>query len=843
MASLNSEGKQEWQEATVQTLARLDILNEYGKLGLTFADPPRPNSNGWVQATNDISIGVNVGNDKLRGKFHDFGKGNDKGGSLFDYAVKCGRFSTFVQAKIHYMQLAGVPVPGGDRKVDLDERPVPTLTATPKPAKPKKVHDYTQAAELMFAHAKLHGDHAKLAEPIKVGVFALEKMGVGTWNQDDQSLGIYWGKIACTMWPEFHWIAGKGLIPVTFMRRAWEPGLGKNGKRIIAGGIRGIYAPTGWIDRANRTGFLPVCEGGSDTAAGTTVGLGAIGYPESASVEVKNHLIPMVLAAIRSGRLRADIKIVVTRDRNNSGKLDTGAVSVCQWIADGTGLPVWLRHIPFGEGYFKDVRAWLGHMLDNPHEVADGEADGLGRAFLGHVIGYPDVREPEKDVYLPISEVVSGTSVTTEMRECINLTPVQVPTICIKGLPKDVSLNTDRRHLDVGKSDEPVEHCPQRADSPYYHNDERPGERLRRETLALNPDPEKYTRQWGSNWYALDGTCATPGEPTFAEAYRLHLGLPPLRPAKPHDPLKAKWDTTTLERLLAVRYSLDCGRIGTTTQGHRTEPIAMKRWRRCRCWKCPACRPGERFDWAQHAHNIFRWSYGDFTELFVWRGPQVWFEKNGRKTVNKYDGQYIRVSLGGGLALVVTTVEIKDSVPITDLEAHKQVIAAIAACDPPKSVPNGYQPVRTSKCGPWRKPPHVSSGEWFDMSSSDENQEETERYLLLFGITRMESKRDAVKYSFPVTWDEDTRRYWSDWSNNDKRHAFLWARAQMFPEDWRPGLQVPDPQPLIDALLREYHESVEAKVPLCFGPEYYGDERPERDTTPIEKLRALVKKV
>ncbi len=694
MSSSKSDGNPQWQEATRQALARLDILVEYGNLGLTF-DRARPTGTGWVRSSNDVSLGVNIGSTKLRGRYKDFGKGNEKGGSLFDYAVKCGRFSSFVQAKIYYMQAAGLPVPGG-KHVDVDERPVPSLTHEPKPTKPKKVHDYTQPMKLMFRHAWSNGDLIRLAEALKVGVFALEKMLVGTWDQNDKSFGIHWGTTLCTMWPEFHWTCKK-LIPVAFMRRHWTPVEGTNGKQIIAGGVRGIYVPEGWIGRANRTGFLPVCEGGSDTAAATTCGLGALGYPESASEEVRHHLIPMVRAAIRTGRLRADIKIVVTRDLNKGGKLDPGAVSVSQWISDGLGLPVWLRHIPFGTGYFKDVREWLCHMLDNPHEVADGEADGLGRAFLDHIIGFPNVREPEKDAYRQkTTEVVSSSSVTTETRECLDCTPDHNPLLYTP--PKTETLPT------------PIKDCGPGTESP----------------LAPIKD------------------CGP--------------GLPPAL-AVPEVRLRAtvEWDAAPITAIRASclhRCPRGQHKVGTRRNGG-TSGIGFRV--SCCSWLCVGCGPRLRLEWSTLARRIFRGDVTAFAELFAWRGNQDSFRKSGRKRISEVDGNFIRCATTDGECLVITDTPITGAAPIAPIDADREFIAAVVAYVPP---PTGkHQPIAKSdawgvvRCGSGQ---FVIAGTFHgDDKAVDASYDTLERMGCIPGVTGKDGFR---RCEWPENWSLDDRR-------------------------------------------------------------------------------------
>lgn len=105
-----------WQQAQRDILDRLDIRSTYIELGVDVTGA-EPNGNGWIEARaygrvdNSPSAGVNVGTDHPgRGRYKEF-TGDGLNLSLFDFAVHCGRFVDFSEARKHYAGVAGVKLP------------------------------------------------------------------------------------------------------------------------------------------------------------------------------------------------------------------------------------------------------------------------------------------------------------------------------------------------------------------------------------------------------------------------------------------------------------------------------------------------------------------------------------------------------------------------------------------------------------------------------------------------------------------------------------------------------------------------------------------------------------
>lgn len=106
-----------WQQATRDALEKLDIRAEYSELGIDITGN-EPNGSGWLECRayglEDISpsAGINVGHDHpQRGRYKSF-VGDGENFSLFEFAAQCGRFPTWQDARNHYLEKAGVKIPG-----------------------------------------------------------------------------------------------------------------------------------------------------------------------------------------------------------------------------------------------------------------------------------------------------------------------------------------------------------------------------------------------------------------------------------------------------------------------------------------------------------------------------------------------------------------------------------------------------------------------------------------------------------------------------------------------------------------------------------------------------------
>ncbi|MCE9566590.1 MAG: hypothetical protein K8U57_31595 [Planctomycetes bacterium] len=649
--------KTTWSDVSRQIKARLlsdTYVAHYAAMGLIFHPTPRANPSGYVQCWDAAkrkykSDGIHT----KTGYWKDF-NGNI-GVSFLEYYARYHGVGDWKGAQRHLAQAFGIPIPGGYDWV-ATSRPLPSPTAEPKrkPIK-QKASDYSEFVPKLVAHAIANGAHAWLAENIHVGKFALRKINIGTWDQDDQSYFVRWGADPCTIWPEYHLIEGK-LVPVSFIRRS-KTIPGDDGKRIIAGGVRGMTIANGWIKRANKTGRLLITDGGSDTAAATTMGLAAIGSPQSGSAVVRDHVVPMILAAIRTKKLRADITIFVTQDVNHDGTHDEGTATICQWIADAIGRPCWRRLCPSisenGGDFAKDVRTWLAAKLPNAHEIAEGDADALGIQFLEETIGYPDVSWPRSRVFHPAAPVV--VEVVAEQPK-----PATAPPAAVE---------VDEPAIGPAKFDDLVEK-PKPAATPPLAADVAPPaavEPAAEPIPAVEPPTER--RQYPSSLVLRERD---------ADASPVAVASP-----RVFTPGCDEWSSTTLYRLRGLS-RVPCPREGHKSCSHRRDSavgIGIKTT--CMGWRCHACLPRRRLRWATHVRHIFSGHVTAIGELYVWRGLLADFNRAGRKWIYKQDGRYIRMELPGGKALVVSTVSHKGAKPITAEAADRVMVRLIAGYKPP----------------------------------------------------------------------------------------------------------------------------------------------------------------
>lgn len=114
----------DWQVLTQQILAALDIRAEYESLGVKIPSKNKPTQKGWVSCfaygREDAhpSAGINTGNDKQRGRYSDRAGVNRLNLSLFDFCAHFfpGRFSSWMDARKHFAQKAGIAITSPKRE-------------------------------------------------------------------------------------------------------------------------------------------------------------------------------------------------------------------------------------------------------------------------------------------------------------------------------------------------------------------------------------------------------------------------------------------------------------------------------------------------------------------------------------------------------------------------------------------------------------------------------------------------------------------------------------------------------------------------------------------------------
>ncbi len=156
---------------------------------------------------------------------------------------------------------------------------------------------------------------------------------------------------------------------------------GKDTKKMLSGGHRGLTIPNGWADRS---GPLLLVEGASDTLALAAAGLAVIGRPSNTGgVE---HLAKL----LRSWPSDRDIIVVGENDqkKDSSWRGQEGAQRTAASLQTQLGRPVLVAMPPDSS---KDVRQWL-----------IGQATGgidwsvLGRDLLAHFVTAVEPPKPGK---------------------------------------------------------------------------------------------------------------------------------------------------------------------------------------------------------------------------------------------------------------------------------------------------------------------------------------------------------------------------------------------------------------------------------------------------------------
>lgn len=114
-----------WEAITKEILAALDIAAEFRDLGLDIVGSTA-SEKGWIacrafgRKDSDPSAGINVGANGSRGRYKDHTTGENL--SLFDFAVKAGKFTDWRQARKFYAERANIKVPTGAPKKRPDDK-------------------------------------------------------------------------------------------------------------------------------------------------------------------------------------------------------------------------------------------------------------------------------------------------------------------------------------------------------------------------------------------------------------------------------------------------------------------------------------------------------------------------------------------------------------------------------------------------------------------------------------------------------------------------------------------------------------------------------------------------
>lgn len=349
----------DWQEINRMVLAALDIRAEYAALGVRVAGH-EPNHGGWLSChahgrdDQNPSAGINVGGDSAaRGRYRDFGGSGDSL-SLFDFAVKAGRFADWKAAREHYAQRAGVKLPDARRE---PKHPAESLEFQPWNEQlaglwclRKKGIDL---AALRRAGCRLAKWPKKSASPyycIATPIYGASLLdddpcGWVLWNQSGQPLPLFQGK-------------GRPSKPVKMLTTGGSASgwIGQSGLASI------MDAETVWLTEGP-SDLLAIDSIMPDEMRGTHVVLAnSGGSTENPRAEY---------LAILAGK-----NVHVLRDADEPGEL--GAAKWCLAAAKVTAAVKHVR-LPFAvaKDHGKDVRDWILAGNDWQGLVALAESTAL----------------------------------------------------------------------------------------------------------------------------------------------------------------------------------------------------------------------------------------------------------------------------------------------------------------------------------------------------------------------------------------------------------------------------------------------------------------------------------
>lgn len=164
-----------------------------------------------------------------------------------------------------------------------------TVKAPPKKERePRDVRKWTALADDCYFSPDANATRAQVAADLGVSIESLERLGVGCGFDD-------YRKFSYSTWPERR----QGGKVMGIIRRYRVPVKDDKNKLMMEGGRHGLYLPRDWW---RGTGPILIPEGGSDTAALTTLGISAIGRPSNVGgvnmligVLAKEHLTRPVI--------------------------------------------------------------------------------------------------------------------------------------------------------------------------------------------------------------------------------------------------------------------------------------------------------------------------------------------------------------------------------------------------------------------------------------------------------------------------------------------------------------------------------------------------------------------
>ncbi|TVQ32436.1 MAG: DUF3987 domain-containing protein [Phycisphaeraceae bacterium] len=203
----------------------------------------------------------------------------------------------------------------------------------------------------------------ELADSLNVAPEALEALGFG-----DDGAGGY-------AWPERD---GAGAVVGVGVRDS-------NGKRCYPGSKRGLIFDAATVEDGDDP--LIIVEGGSDCAAGLSLGLRAVGIPQAGGTGDSLRWLCELLGRIKP------TSVIVVGDADSAG--ERGAAKVAHHLAGRIKAPVHLAPTPRDAS---DLRDLLGRMHAEGLDLADAEGrQKCGADVLDELVAAPVVSRDDGD--------------------------------------------------------------------------------------------------------------------------------------------------------------------------------------------------------------------------------------------------------------------------------------------------------------------------------------------------------------------------------------------------------------------------------------------------------------
>lgn len=152
-------GNQTQVDKTAEIIDRLDVQSEYEALGVRVAG--KPAADGWlpVHAIGRDDRNASAAIHLRTGRYKDHG-GEGENLSLWDAAVKAGRFPDWMQARAHYADKAGVAIGNGSHRGNgtAGQAKPATATATRQTDGQRRNKIFGTSAEALAVYVKTLGD-------------------------------------------------------------------------------------------------------------------------------------------------------------------------------------------------------------------------------------------------------------------------------------------------------------------------------------------------------------------------------------------------------------------------------------------------------------------------------------------------------------------------------------------------------------------------------------------------------------------------------------------------------------------------------------------------------------